>query len=150
MPAGCWPVTLQEIQFGSEQYKSACRLREAVLRRPLGLLLAEDDLCAEAEQLHFGLFDGEQLVACVIAVPLSANEAKIRQTAVAPSHQRQGLGGGIMRQVEAILAARGYTLLSLHARSSAVGFYAKLGYDTVGEEFTEVTIPHRKMVKKLA
>ncbi len=143
-------MILEEIEFGSERYRTACRLRQAVLRVPLGLSLDEEDLHSESEQLHFGLFDHQKLVACVTAVPLSANEAKIRQTVVLPSRQRQGLASNMMRRVEGILAARGYTLLSLHARSSVVGFYEKLGYQKVGEEFIEVTIPHQKMVKELA
>ena len=54
-----------------------------------------------------------------------------------------------MTQLEAALAARGFVSLSLHARSIAVGFYEKLGYETVGDEFIEVSIPHRKMAKRL-
>ena len=142
-------MILREIDFGSDQYRLACQLREAVLRRPLGLPLGDDDLRGEAEQLHFGLFSDNELVACVIAVPLSVGAARIRQTAVVPRCQRQGLARTMMRELEAILSARGFTDLSLHARKSAVGFYEKLGYEAVGEEFTEITIPHRKMVKRL-
>lgn len=119
------------------------------MRTPLGLLLSENDLRGEDKQLHFGLFADDQLVACVVAVALSAGEARIRQTAVEPSRQRQGLASTMMRQLEKNLAARGFTLLSMHARSNAIGFYRKLGYEAVGDEFVEVTIPHRKMVKRL-
>ncbi len=143
-------MILRELEFGSGQYRSACRLRETVLREPLGLLLSEADLRGEAEQLHFGMYADEELVACVTAVPVAATKARIRQTAVAPGYQRQGVARDMMRQVEAILAAHGYTTLSLHARTSAVGFYLKLGYTTVGDEFIEVTVPHQKMIKKLA
>jgi predicted GNAT family N-acyltransferase len=31
-----------------------------------------------------------------------------------------------------------------------VRFYESVGYAAVGEAFTEVTIPHRKMIKHLA
>lgn len=142
-------MILQELEFGSERYQSACRLREAVLRRPLGLPLSEDDLRGEAGQLHFAMFADQELVACVTAVPLSVTEARIRQTAVAPAYQQQGVASDMMRRVEAILADRGYTSLSLNARKSAINFYSKLGYATVGEEFTEVTVPHQKMIKQL-
>jgi predicted GNAT family N-acyltransferase len=37
----------------------------------------------------------------------------------------------------------------MHARKSAVGFYEKLGYKIVGDEFEEVTIPHFEMQKTL-
>jgi len=81
---------------------------------------------------------------------LTEDHAKIRQTAVAAVYQRQGLGRRIMTQLEAALAARGFVSLSLHARSTAVGFYQKLGYETVGDEFIEVSISHRKMAKRLS
>lgn len=142
-------MILREIEFGSDEYQLACQLREAVLRRPLGLRLGKDDLRGEEEQLHFGMFADDELVACVIAVPLSAEEAKIRQTAVVPRYQRQGLATTMMRELEAILCSRGYSTVSLHARRSAVAFYQKLGYVGIGEELIEVTIPHLKMVKKL-
>ena len=144
-------MIFREMAFDSEQYQSARALRDAVLRAPLGLPLSADDLQGEADQLHFGLFgDNGELVACVTAIVMSADHAKIRQTAVAPAYQRQGLGRRIMTELEAALAARSFVSLSLHARSTAVGFYEKLGYEAVGDEYIEVTIPHRKMVKRLA
>ena len=141
----------REISFGTEPYRGACALRDAVLRAPLGLPMSADDLQGEADQLHFGLFTGAgELLACVIAIAVSENCAKVRQTAVSPAYQRQGLGRRIMRELESELAERNFTSLFLHARSTAVDFYEKLGYDTVGDEFIEITIPHRKMVKQLA
>ena len=44
---------------------------------------------------------------------------------------------------------RGYKALNMHARKNAVGFYEKMGYQVASEEFTEVTIPHVVMEKKL-
>jgi len=140
----------RQIEYGSAYYRQALCLRETVLRAPLGLTLGEADLRGEDGQLHFGLFAGDRIIACVVAVPVSAAEAKIRQTAVEPAHQRQGLASAMMRQLEADLAARGIRRLSLHARTGAIGFYEKLGYQAEGEEFVEVTMPHRKMVKRLA
>ena len=142
-------MLFREIPFGSDQYHRARALRDEILRAPLGLPLSEDDLLGEADQLHFGLFDDDQLAACVTAIALTADHAKIRQTAVAVAYQRLGLGRRMMAQIEAALAARGIVSLSLHARSTAVGFYQKLGYETVGDEFIEVSIPHRKMAKRL-
>jgi len=142
-------MLFREIPFGSDQYQRACALRNEILRAPLGLPLSEDDLLGEADQLHFGLFDDDVLAACVTAIGLTEGHAKIRQTAVAVAYQRQGLGRRMMTQIEAALAARGFVSLSLHARSTAVGFYQKLGYETVGDEFIEVSIAHRKMAKRL-
>jgi len=144
-------MIFREISTKSVEYQRALALREEVLRVPLGLSLQDEDLSAEKDGLHFGLFapDGA-LAACVMAVPLSAGAAKIRQMAVRPALQRRGLGTRLLREVERILAARGITHLELDSRKSALGFYQKLGYTAVGGEFTAVTLPHVRMRKDLA
>jgi len=144
------PIQFREIRFGTDQYRLACALRDKVLRAPLGLPLGADDLQGEADQLHFGLFaTSGELIACVQAIVVSASHAKIRQTAVSPEYQRNGSGRRLMAELESTLSARNFTLLTLHARSTVVGFYEKLGYETDGDEFMEVTIPHRRMAKRL-
>ncbi len=141
-------MNLREISYGSVEFRQECELRQEVLRRPLGLNLYDEDLRREADQWHFGLFDGAgDLIGCVIAAPQSTTEAKIRQMAVAPAFQRRGLGRIILQQLEATLVARGFTRFTLHARQSAVPFYEKLGYRVMGQRFVEVTIPHAAMEK---
>jgi len=141
-------MTFREIVFGTQEYRLECRLREEVLRRPLGLTLRAEDLTNEENQLHFGLFaPSDDLVACVVAVRLSRGEAKIRQMAVSPGHQRKGLGQRLLGELENDLQARGFKNFVLNARASAVGFYERLGYTVVGEEFMDLTVPHVKMRK---
>lgn len=141
-------MIFREIRFGSDEYELERRLRESVLRRPLGLSLSDEDLAGEENQLHFGVVEPDSnLVACVIATPISATTARIRQMAVAPAHQGKALGRRVMLELEKNLRARGFKNLELDARATAVGFYVKLGYTVVGDEFIEVTVPHFRMVK---
>jgi ribosomal protein S18 acetylase RimI-like enzyme len=143
-------MTLREIPYGTEDYQRERRLREEVLRRPLGLSLRDEDLAGEEDQFHFGLFEpGGELLACVLAVPLAPSEARIRQMAVSPAHQGNGLGRRLLREVEGTLRERGFRRLELSARTSATGFYEKLGYGAVGGEYVSHTIPHVRMVKVL-
>ena len=144
-------MIVREIRFGSDAYREECALRQRVLRAPLGLNLYDEELDAEKDQLHFGLFDDHgTLVASVTVVALSPTQAKLRQMAVAPEQQRRGCGRMLMQGVEASLRRRGLTRLSLHARKAAAGFYSGLGYTTCGEDFIEVGLPHVKMSKVLA
>lgn len=139
-----------QIPFGSPEYENECRLREEVLRRPLGLSLTDDDLTREEEQLHFGLFEpGGELVACAAAVLLSPTQARIRQMAVSPDRQGQGLGRRLLEDLENDLRTRGLRTLILNARTSAVGFYERLGYSVNSEEFVDVTVPHVRMSKNV-
>ncbi|MBU3904373.1 MAG: GNAT family N-acetyltransferase [Gammaproteobacteria bacterium] len=124
-------------------------MRNEVLRLPLGLNLYSEDLQQEKEQLHFGLFDHDsELIACVIAVPQGAGQAKLRQMAVKAGNEGRGAGRRLLLSLEELLGARGVTQLSLHARISAAGFYEKLGYARSGELFVEVGIPHIRMEKQ--
>jgi len=78
------------------------------------------------------------------------DEARIRSMAVAPHVRGQGLGRRVIEHLEQIARRHGATTIKLNARDDAVGFYARLGYEEVGEGpllFGE--IPHVKMRKRL-
>ena len=141
-------MVFKKIVFGTAEYRLECDFRHAVLREPLGLSFTSEELATEEKQLHFGLFEPEdKLIACVVAVRLSPTDARIRQMAVSPDHQRRGVGTRLMKELEEHLRSRGFRNLVLHARASALEFYEKLGYAVVGDEFIDVTIAHVRMVK---
>lgn len=60
-----------------------------------------------------------------------------------------GYGRAIMHAVEMQLMALGIQRMELHARVSAVGFYAKLGFSIIGVRYLDVGIPHQSMVKDI-
>ena len=76
-------VTVREIPFGSADYEASKRLRETVLRHPLGLALSAADLEGEAAQIHVAAFEADRLVGSVTLKPLDADKVKLRQMAVA-------------------------------------------------------------------
>ncbi len=143
-------MTFRRIEFGSDDFRRECDLRHQILREPIGLSLSDEDLSDEKHQCHFGLFDDEGgLLACIIAVPLSSTRAKLRQMAVSEAFQNQGCGRQIIRKLETRVEESGFVHVFMHARSSVVGFYEKLGYSKTGDEFLEVGIPHFRMEKDL-
>ncbi|MGM0633559.1 MAG: GNAT family N-acetyltransferase [Pseudomonadota bacterium] len=139
------------IDFASAQYRATLSLRQQVLREPLGLVLSAQDLDGEERQWHFGLFDdADRLIACLVAAPADASSVRLRQMAVIPGMQGRGLGQALMCQTENHLRQRGIGQCTLHARIRAIGFYEKLGYSTTGPVFTELGIPHRRMIKTMS
>ncbi len=140
-----------QIKFGSAEYELCLALRQQVLRQPLGLSLSQEDLRGENQQLHFGLFSKEQdsLLACLVIHPLTPTTAKLRQMAVVMDSQRQGIGQVLVTETEDFLRRRGVQTVELHARTSATGFYEKLGYEPSGPLFNEVSIEHQKMWRQL-
>jgi GNAT superfamily N-acetyltransferase len=126
-------------------------LRHAVLRAGLPREAAFFDGDDDPGSAHFGAFDGDTLIACVTLhrVPFDAHPAwQLRGMAVAEGHQKRGVGARLLAAAEAHAAGSGYSsLLWCNARSPAVGFYARHGWQAVGEEFEIPTAgPHVRMV----
>ncbi len=143
-------LTFREIKCDTADYRLACDLRQSVLRDPLGLQLTAGDVAADADQRHFGLFDGSgQITASLSAIPKSDGVVKFRQMAVDESFQGTGCGRNLITAAEGLLRKNGFVTATLHARITAASFYEKLGYHREGEEFAEVGIPHIQMSKSL-
>lgn len=117
-------------------------MRQEVLRpgRPLKEVFFEGDL--EEETLHLGYFDNEKPVA-VSTYVLRKNalfeapiQYQLRGMAVLPSYRKKKLGEKLLLQGEKLLKAKHSELLIwFNARETAVGFYQKYGYKTVGSAF---------------
>jgi predicted N-acetyltransferase YhbS len=133
-----------------DRYKEALELRIKVLRAPLGLVYTPEQLAEEATDIHVVAIDEGKVVGTILLRHINEQVIKMRQFAVAPDRQRQGIGSEIVAYCEDYALENGYNTIELHARESAVPFYQPLEYEKVGERFTEVTIPHFKMVKHLS
>lgn len=140
---------LSEIQYGSRDYAAAFALREEVLRRPLGISLNDETLAQERDYFHLVCHLDGELVGCLVLLPKEERTIGMRQVAVAPHLQGLGIGRALVEYAERFARERGFTLMKLHARESAIPFYEKLGYECVGEPFIQVTIPHLEMRKQL-
>lgn len=143
-------MLFKEITFNSDHYRKTLELRTKILRAPLGKQLSTADLQGETDQLHFGMFDDEMLVACVVIKPIKEGATgKLRQMAVDASVQGKGIGKLIISQTETNLLEKGFLNIEMAARATAIGFYQNLGYSSVGDPFLEQGIEHIEMVKTL-
>ncbi|MGD9127080.1 MAG: GNAT family N-acetyltransferase [Planctomycetia bacterium] len=130
-------------------YRDSLELRNRVLWGAVGLDIFKADLSDEVDQLHFGLFEGKQLLACVILKNLGEGSAKLRQMAVVKTLQNRGLGTQLIQGMEALAKERGIKSIEMAAQMRAKGFYEKVGYNAEGPIFQEVGIDHIKMIKSL-
>lgn len=107
--------------------------------------------------LHFGAFDGGKLVgvASVYLVPFSARPDvspafQLRGMATLPEVRGSGFGEALLAACVAAAGEMGAAILWCNARTSAAQFYAKNGWQTVGEEFDIPTVgPHFRMWLRL-
>jgi len=142
-------MELRQIQHNTPEYARVVALRYRVLRAPLGLEFTPEQLAEESDDTHLACFDGETPIACLVLTRVSPQVFKMRQVAVAPERQGEGLGRKIVEYSETVARAAGCEQITLHARETVVPFYLRAGYAVVGEPFEEVTLLHREMRKWL-
>src|SRR5215218_436434 len=142
-------MALKIIDHGTEEYQQMLKLRDSVLRKPLGLTFSADELEQEKNNLLIAAYEDKQMLGCCMLVEEDPETVRLRQMAVVDDVQGKGIGRALMQFAENLARDRGYKRITMHARKNAAGFYEKMGYRKKGEEFTEITIPHLVMEKEL-
>lgn len=142
-------MALKIIDHGSSEYEQMVKLRDTILRKPLGLTFTPEDLKSEKDNILIAAFEDERMLGCCMLVEEKPDVVRLRQMAVLNMLQGKGIGRALMNFAENIARDRGYKKVIMHARSNATGFYEKVGYKIKGDQFIEITIPHYLMEKDL-
>ena len=110
-----------------------------------------------ATTLHFGAFDGDMLlgvasiylVPCPEKIPAQPGVSpafQLRGMATLPDFRHAGFGTALLAACVAHARAERAALVWCNARTSAVAFYAKNGWQILGAEFDIPTVgPHLRM-----
>jgi predicted GNAT family N-acyltransferase len=141
-------MPLKIIDHNSPEYQQMVKLREDVLRKPLGLCFTKEELEQEKDHLLISAYEDDQLKGCCMLVN-EGETVRLRQMAVLNEKQGKGIGRALMLFAENLARDRGYSKITMHARKNAVGFYEKMGYKRTSGEFMELNIPHYVMEKPL-
>ncbi len=70
---------------------------------------------------------------------------KIGRMAVLAEWRGQGVGAAMLRELITRAREMGWTDVSLHAQTSAIGFYERAGFEAHGDIFDDAGLPHRAM-----
>jgi predicted GNAT family N-acyltransferase len=142
-------MALKIVDYGTAEYKQVLQLRDEILRKPLGLDFSSEELEKEKEHMHMAAYEDDQILGCCMLVKEDPETVRLRQMAVVNDVQGKGIGRALMQFAENLARDRGYRRITMHARKNAVGFYERMGYRKIGNEFMEITIPHIVMEKEL-
>lgn len=142
-------MALKQIDHGSKLYQQMVQLRLDILRKPLGLSFTKEELDKEKDDILIGSFDEDQMLGCCILTKIDDRRIRLRQMVVQKNLQGKGIGESIISFAENIARDKGYKILMMHARDTAIGFYEKYGYVVKGEQFIEVKTNHHVMEKRL-
>lgn len=144
---------LRLLEYGSCDYQEMIKLRDEILRKPLGLHFTEKYLQQEIDDVLIGCFETEEgnsrIIGCCVLSPIDDELIQLRQMAVREDLQRSGIGREMLEFAEKESLKNNFITMMMHARYTAVPFYERNGYHILGEEFLEVGIPHYEMRKQL-
>ncbi|HZZ41592.1 MAG TPA: GNAT family N-acetyltransferase [Tepidisphaeraceae bacterium] len=124
-------------------------LRSSILRpgKPISasMYLGDDSI----ETLHAGAFVMNECIGCatLLREPFESQDAyRLRGMAIHPTYQRSGIGRSLLQFLVPLAAAR-VSILWCNARLPAVPFYARLGWQVIGDVFDipEAGGPHYRM-----
>lgn len=141
-------TTFKEIHYQSPEWTTAVRLREKVLREPLGSVFSEQELADERDHVQIAGFLNDELVATAVLVP-EGEHMKMQRVGVTEELRNGNIGSEMMLFCEKLAKSRNIKMMYCHARDTAVNFYLKNGYSGEGAYFDEDGIPHLKMTKIL-
>jgi GNAT superfamily N-acetyltransferase len=135
------PIHIEQITSGL-----TWRLRQQVLY-PAGNMM-DMAMPEDEDGTHFGAFFENKLIG-VISLFHNGTDFQFRKLAVSPPVQGKGIGTQLLQYVADHAADSGATRLLCNARTTAIPFYLKAGFKSVGETFMRNGIAYIVMDKSL-
>jgi predicted GNAT family N-acyltransferase len=129
---------------------ATCRaLRRAVFIEEQGVAEADEVDNLDGTAIHLLATDQGRPVGSARLLVLGET-GKIGRVCVLREARGTGMGAALMRAAVAELRrVPGVRKVKLGAQTHAVGFYERLGFQVVGDEFLDAGIPHVEMVLSL-
>ncbi len=134
------------VSYGKENFEDASRLRIQVFIEEQGFSVEFDDIDENA--VHFVLYDNELPVA-VARYYGDNNPYHVGRIAVKKEYRKNGTGRYLMNKVFEYAKEHGADSLILSAQTRVAGFYEKLGFTQIGQEYFDEFCPHIDMIKSL-
>lgn len=105
-----------------------------------------DNTKSEAE--HFAIAESGKIVGTIRAIK-EENIVHLGRFAIEKEKRGMGYGRMLINEVENFYREKGFKRIYLNAQLNALGFYKKMGYRPLGEEFEEAGIMHIRVEKAL-
>ena len=142
-------MTLQISEPKTEkEFERYYDLRWRILRQPWNQPKGSEKDELDVQSIHITVYEDGTLVGIGRAHYNSPEEAQIRYMAVENGQQGRGIGGLVLGELENKMFEKGVNVIVLNARESAIPFYQKHGYITMGDAPTMFGVIHHKKMRK--
>ncbi|ACT96468.1 GNAT family N-acetyltransferase [Dyadobacter fermentans] len=98
--------------------------------------------------IHFGLYFSGELVS-VISLFADGQDIRFRKFATLPDFQGKGLGSKLLQHAISYAKAQGYKRMWCDARTDALRFYERFGFQKFSEPFLKEHISYYKIERML-
>ncbi|CAK7193513.1 hypothetical protein COMNV_01731 [Commensalibacter sp. Nvir] len=102
--------------------------------------LSEDD-----QGRHYGYISQDKVLSCLSIFKRPLNAYQIRKFATDTDYQKQGIGSTIFHFALNLLKEEASSKILINARSTAIGFYRKFGFQICGECYMKANITYQFM-----
>ncbi len=94
----------------------------------------------DAETFHLGAIHNEEVIGVVSFIRsdnsiFTKNQYQMRGMAIVAAHRKRGIGKMLIQEALDLLEKKEVAVLWCNARETAVQFYEKFGFKTLGEKF---------------
>lgn len=139
-------ISIQLIDSKNDLYQLERELRNKILLRPIGIPDHAWEMHDE-KSWHFVAVENDNVIGCVVLVPLNQEQTKtqLMQMAVETNQQGKGIGKLLVNELLAFSKSKGIKEVVCHSRDNAVPFYLNLGFEIYDDPFVEVGIRHYHM-----
>ena len=103
----------------------------------------------DADAIHFLAYTNSKAVGTARIREIDRHTAKIERVAVLVKARNKGVGRQLMSAALNTISQQKKTKVIVHAQAYIASLYQQLGFEIVGEKFSEAGIAHVKMVKQL-
>ena len=141
--------SLNYIDLGHPFYLDAVAIRIECFFKGMdnAAILIQDS--HEADGIHLIYVNQDQQVLGTGRLNIQDNTGIISQMAIRPKHQQMGIGKVILEELYEKAKLLGVNAIKLSARETAIPFYARYGFKSVGEQYPskKTGIIHQQMVR---
>lgn len=97
---------------------------------------------------HFYLYIGDVLVSYARARYID-DYCLIGRVVTKKEYRNKGYSSEVIRYIEQAALKDNVHLIKLHAQDVSLGFYLKLGYQVVSDQYYEAGVPHHNVEKRI-
>ncbi len=125
------------------------QIRIKVFQEEQGVLIELEFDGLDEQAVHFLAYLNGKAIGTARIREIDPDTVKIERLAVLPEARKQGIARQLMKTALKVISQQNKSLVIVHAQEYIARLYQQLGFEIVGEKFSEAGIVHVKMLKQL-